>query len=345
MSGKPVIIEERLKAVLYAETHTLKKTAKEFHCSQRALSRWIALYKKTGSVADPPSMTGKKRKLEEQEEQQIVKLAKTHVGITNVALAKAGKNKITPRTVSNILKRAEENFETKLIQYDYPDTFTEEHYQTGKKFINNIKRISMHRRIYVDETWIGPAVRRKRARIPKSTVLQLPAPTGKKMTVISAICLAGSLNLTSFYPVNCMTTAQFEHWVKNKLAPCVQPGDTVLWDQLGKYGRERCPYRLHWSPKAIQSIEARGGKVIILPPKGKLFNPIELFFRDIKAKYISKLPQPKQHALAQKITPRQMKLYWHRAEKEIHSQRFEHYFKQRANGAEFIKVSAERGFC
>lgn len=345
MSRSIVPVEVRLTAVLYSEAHSLKNTAKKFNCHVNSVSKWIKMYKETGSVADPPACSGRKRKLEERDEEQVVKLARTHVGITNVSLAKASKMKITPRTVSNILTRSDTTFATKLIQYDYPETFTQEHFLTGKKFMNFVKRIPMQHRIYVDETWLGPNVRKKRMRVPKDIVPQLPAPTGQKLTVISAIRESGSLNITTFFESGSITTEQFVKWVKLKLAPHVRPGDSILWDQLGKYGKEREPYRLHWSLEAKQQIEARGGTVAILPPKGKLFNPIELFFRDVKGKYISKLPAPKAIALPQKITPRQMKLYWNRAEKDIHPSRFKHYFQERANGREFQKVCKVRGLC
>ena len=50
---------------------------------------------------------------------------------------------------------------------------------------------------------------------------------------------------------------------------------TVIWDHLGRAGRSRNPQRIHYNPEAIQAIEARGCKVLFLPPKGKYFNPIE----------------------------------------------------------------------
>lgn len=272
-------------------TTPTKQTQQKFGYSQRSIKKWKKMYKVSGSVSDAPTHAGRKRKLGEQEEKRIVKLARTNVGITNVALARKTGDKVCPSTISNVLQRSHEDFGVRLIAYDYPDTFTKSHYTTGKKFVNYICRIPYYKRIYIDETWLSPKVQKKRARVPKGTHVQLPLPSGHKMTVILAICHTTSLNITTFFDGNSITTEQFEDWVKRKLVPLLKAGNVVIWDQLGKYGKEKKPYRLHWSPKAKCMIEAVGAKVVMLPPKGKLLNPIELYIRDIKAKYCAQLLQ------------------------------------------------------
>jgi hypothetical protein len=65
-----------------------------------------------------------------------------------------------------------------------------------------------------------------------------------------------------------------------------EEGDVLIWDQLGKYGREKNPYRLHWDPKARKAVEDEGGSVLILPPSGYYFMPLDLLFNDLKEHYI-----------------------------------------------------------
>jgi hypothetical protein len=47
-------------------------------------------------------------------------------------------------------------------------------------------------------------------------------------------------------------------------------------------GLAKNPTAQHFSPVAKACIEARGAKVLLLPPKGKFFNPIEMVFGGLK---------------------------------------------------------------
>lgn len=70
-----------------------------------------------------------------------------------------------------------------------------------------------------------------------------------------------------------MTRAWFEAWVARALAPTLKPGDVVILDNLPA----------HKSVAARDAIEARGARLLFLPPYSPDFNPIENAFAKLKA--------------------------------------------------------------
>lgn len=341
--GKPVSDIERLKAVELAKSVGFHQAHLKTGYAVSAIEKWTKLLKETGAVKDPPSHRGKKRKLSESEETRIVKIARTKKGITNVALAKRMKSKIAPRTVSDVLARSDRKFSLQLTRYDKPLTFTHKHAEQGKMFFHHVKRIPAAKRVYVDETYLNPSTRRKRVRAPVGEPVEESLPSGPQETIVSAIRREAVLPITTIFPVGCINTVQFTSWVKKKLCPCLRSGDVVIWDRLGKYGREKKPYRLHYCPEARAALEARGAKLLFLPPCGKLFNPIELLFRDCKEKYKARVAPKLQGWNASKISAKMMNWHYKQAEREITNNQLQHYFRERANGKEFFKVCEQRG--
>lgn len=70
------------------------------------------------------------------------------------------------------------------------------------------------------------------------------------------------------------TDAQiFREYVRQVLAPSLEPGDIVIMDNL----------RVHYDPEALRLIEARKASVKFLPPYSPDFNPIEKMWSKIKS--------------------------------------------------------------
>jgi transposase len=67
----------------------------------------------------------------------------------------------------------------------------------------------------------------------------------------------------------------FTAWVRDRLAPRLQPGDIVLLDNL----------RAHKAPAVAALIQRRGAILKFLPPYSHDFNPIEAVWALVK-KYI-----------------------------------------------------------
>lgn len=68
-----------------------------------------------------------------------------------------------------------------------------------------------------------------------------------------------------------VTAAVFEAFVCGSLAPCLEPGDVVIWDNA----------RIH-SAEAVRLVEASGARVLPLPRYSPEYNAIEHFWSKVK---------------------------------------------------------------
>lgn len=87
---------------------------------------------------------------------------------------------------------------------------------------------------------------------------------GENKTVIAALARDGIRALMRFD--GGMTGARFEGYVRHVLAPTLRPGQVVIADNL----------RAHHTDGARVAIEARGARLLFLPPYSPDFNPIEI---------------------------------------------------------------------
>ena len=70
-----------------------------------------------------------------------------------------------------------------------------------------------------------------------------------------------------------MNRAAFEVYIETQLAPCLQPGDVVIADNLSS----------HKSATAQAFLRAQGNWLLFLPPYSPDLNPIEMAFSKLKA--------------------------------------------------------------
>ncbi|MDQ1232145.1 transposase [Sphingomonas sp. SORGH_AS 879] len=127
--------------------------------------------------------------------------------------------------------------------------------------------------IFVDETGASTKMARRYGRAPRGERLRMAVPHGHWMTTtfVGGLRLSGmTAPLVIDGP---MTGAWFEAWVARVLAPTLKRGDVVILDNLPA----------HKSVAAREAIEARGARLLFLPPYSPDFNPIENAFAKLKA--------------------------------------------------------------
>lgn len=114
---------------------------------------------------------------------------------------------------------------------------------------------------------------RTHGRSPKGQRLveAVPRNRGRVTTILGALTLQG---LVAHMTVQGGTSGEvFERFVQQKLLPVLQPGQVVVWDNLAAHKR-----------RAVrEAIEAKGCKVVFLPPYSPEFNPIEEAWSKLKA--------------------------------------------------------------
>lgn len=76
----------------------------------------------------------------------------------------------------------------------------------------------------------------------------------------------------------------FQAWVEQFLAPTLRPGDTVIADNLAS----------HKSAGVRRAIEARGARLLFLPPYSPDFNPIEQVFAKLKSLVRTAAPRTRE---------------------------------------------------
>ncbi len=126
--------------------------------------------------------------------------------------------------------------------------------------------------IFLDEFGINLAMTRTHARAPVGARARVSEPFnhGSKISVISAMGVHGV-----YAPMTregAFNSEVFNLYVEQLLVPVLRPGNIVLLDNV----------KFHYSPRAIELIEAAGARVLHLPAYSPDFNPIEECISKIK---------------------------------------------------------------
>jgi transposase len=126
--------------------------------------------------------------------------------------------------------------------------------------------------LFLDETGSHLGYTPTHAWAPRGQRARAAAPVnrGENKTVIAAVTLDGVGSFMRFD--GGMTSARFEGYVRHILAPTLRPGQVVIADNL----------RAHHVDGARAAIEARGARLLFLPPYSPDFNPIEHAFSKVK---------------------------------------------------------------
>jgi transposase len=126
--------------------------------------------------------------------------------------------------------------------------------------------------VFLDETSSHLGYTPTHAWAPRGERAHAAAPRnpGENKTVIAALTLRGVRALMRFD--GGMTSDRFVGYVRHVLAPTLRPGQVVVADNL----------RAHHADGARAAIEARGARLLHLPPYSPDFNPIEHAFSKVK---------------------------------------------------------------
>ena len=138
-------------------------------------------------------------------------------------------------------------------------------------FLAEVASIPAERLVFVDESGIQIGTRSAYgfAPIGERCVEVAPFRVGKRVNLIgwmAATC--GSVRALE----GSVKAPHFEAFVAESLAPCLEPGDVVVWDNA----------RIH-SPAAIALVEAAGARVLAQPPYSPDLNAIEMLWSKVKA--------------------------------------------------------------
>lgn len=149
--------------------------------------------------------------------------------------------------------------------------------------------------VFLDESGVNTDLTRLygRALSSQRAVDHAPLHTPQTTTVLSSIRLDGEKAFTTYQGGT--TGERFVQYLKETLLPTLRPGDIVVMDNM----------RSHHVKAVREILEAKGMKVLYLPPYSPDLNPIEKMWSKMKAilrkwkiRCLEQIPDAIQRALA-----------------------------------------------
>jgi transposase len=127
--------------------------------------------------------------------------------------------------------------------------------------------------VFIDETWATTSMARRHGRARRGQRLVAAVPHGhwKTTTFLAALRHDGITAPCVFD--GAINGERFLAWVEQALVPTLGAGDLVIMDNLGAHKVEG----------VREAIEARGARLLYLPPYSPDLNPIEQVFAKLKA--------------------------------------------------------------
>lgn len=271
----------------------------------------------------------KRRKLSDKEEKKVCSALDEEPLLTNRALATLVENKITPRTITNILKRAKTPFTTKNIEDVNNVELTREWKNKVQKLLNDLNRsFPIKNRIYADETFIYANEAKKAGRSRRGKRIFRRRNYYSKKFTLHVYMNNEKVIAWDLASVNANDT-EVKRVFTRKVVKHVQKGNVLIWDQLGRAGRCKNPLKQHFNPHIRQMLRTKGASMLLLPPKGKYLNPVELLFNHLKQHAIRPYKRRAENEFSLQNLRRILKKYFEELEKRTISS----FFTCRANGS------------
>lgn len=129
------------------------------------------------------------------------------------------------------------------------------------------------RLVFIDETWAKTNMARTHGRCQRGRRLIGRVPHGHWKTTTFVAALRHDRIAAPFVVDRPMNGVIFRTYVERVLAPTLKSGDIVIMDNLGS----------HKGNDVHRLIQARGARLLFLPPYSPDLNPIELAFAKLKA--------------------------------------------------------------
>jgi transposase len=122
--------------------------------------------------------------------------------------------------------------------------------------------------VFIDETWISTSMTRRYGRAPRGQRCLDSAPHGRWQTTTFVGALRRRRLTAPMVTDGPMDSETFLAYVHQFLCPTLEPGDTVILDNLSS----------HKVTGVEKAIRATGATLLYLPPYSPDLNPIEKFF-------------------------------------------------------------------
>jgi transposase len=263
-------LRERIVAAVHCGEHSLRQLAKLFVVNLSTIVRLLQRYRTTGTVQRKAHAGGTKRKLDANAEARLLALVQEQPDATLAELRDRLGVPCSIMTISRALERNQISRKKKTshaVERDSPRV-----QQQRQEFQEKLASVDPEHLVFIDETGATTAMSRPYGRAPIGERVQASTPGAwSNVTLIAGLRTSGVV--APMAVPGATDRNVFETYVEQALAPELQKGDVVVWDNLSA----------HKSPVAAAAIEATGACILPLPVYSPDLSPIEEMFSKVKA--------------------------------------------------------------
>lgn len=273
---RPYSIDLRERIVLAVERgeHSIRHIAQLFSVSLSFIVRLLQRYRRTGSV-QPQPYPGAPRKLKAAQEARLRELVRKHPDATLAELRQRLGVRCSLMTIVRTLKRLHITRKKKTLHAQEQDS--PRVHAKRQAFQKKLAQVDPQHLVFVDESGATTNLTRLYGRAPRGQRVQATAPGAwQNVTLITGMRLSGIVAPVAL--PGAVDRGVFQTYVQQALAPALQAGDVVVWDNLAP----------HKNPEVEKAIVAVGARVEPLPVYSPDLTPIEEMFSKTKG-YLRKV--------------------------------------------------------
>ncbi|MBV8555287.1 MAG: IS630 family transposase, partial [Planctomycetaceae bacterium] len=262
-------LRQRVAAAIDHGDGSFRQVARRFRVSLSSLARLLRRRRQAGTLEPKPHGGGHPPALDHEGEERLRELVRQHPDATLDELRQQLGVPCSRSALGRALEKLKLTRKKKTLPAQERDT--PENPAKRQAFRTTVAPLDPHRLVFVDETGTNPAMTRTDGRAPRGERVVGTVPgQGTTMTLISALRLSGVMAPLTFEGATDTPASQTS--VAQVLAPQLQPGDVVIWDNL----------KPHQDAEVKQRIEQAGAELVPLPPYSSDLTPIEASWSKVK---------------------------------------------------------------
>ena len=246
---------------------SLRQLARRFCVSVTFITRLLGLRRQTGSLAPRPHQGGHRPALDEAGQQRLGQLLKDQPDLTLDELAqRLGCGRMA---VWRALRKLNLTRKKKVRRAD--ERGRQDVQRKRQAFCAELADLDPEQLVFVDEMGATTAMARPYGRAPQGERVYGSVPgQWQSMTLVSGLRLGQVVAPWAF--AGATNTAGFHTYAEAVLAPQLEEGDVVIWDNL----------KPHKDKGVREVIERTGARVLPAPPWSPDLIPIEKMFSKVK---------------------------------------------------------------
>jgi transposase len=262
-------LRQRIAAAIDHGDGSFRQIARRFRVSLSFIARLLRRRRQTGTLAPKPHGGGHPPALDHAGEERLRELVREHPDATLDELRQQLGVSCSRSALGRALEKLRLTRKKKTLHAQERDR--PENQLQRQAFRTTVATLDPHRLVFVDETGTKTAMTRAYGRAPRGERVVGTVPgQWTTVTLISAQRLSGVMAPLAFEGAT--DTPAFQTYVAQVLAPQLQPGDVVIWDNL----------KPHQDAEVRHLIEQAGAELVPLPPYSSDLTPIEELWSKVK---------------------------------------------------------------